>query len=280
VCFVGAGVFAGYRGRDDLTKMVLCKIENEMCYRTGDLGRLNPITRTFEYCGRQDFQVKLRGQRIELGEIESVIMEKASACIVTKTTYDNSDYLVAYVESKISEFDLRQHCLSRLPLYMVPSFFIILEKLPLNQNGKLDRKALPSVDFSSLSVSPIEGAQQTTEMERKVFSLWCQVLPHLTSMPSVSTSFFSLGGNSLSLIRLCRKYQTSFKYCVKKLTVIDLFRNLSIRDHALLILQHSKTGNGPIDTEWNCLNIIEGKMIFHRRSICTQPIAHDKKEKM
>jgi hypothetical protein len=257
--FLGPGVFAGYRGRDDWTKLVLCEINNEICYRTGDLGRLNPISRALEYYGRQDFQVKLRGQRIELGEIELIIMEKANTCIVTKTIYNNIDYLVAYVETKLSEDDLRQHCSSRLPLYMVPSFFVILEKFPLNQNGKIDRATLPSVDFSSFSVSSMEGDQITTEMEKKVFSIWSEVLPHLTSIPATSTSFFSLGGNSLSILRLYSKYQSSFPNSVKMFTAIDLFRYLSVKDHVFLLLQHSKTEKDSISDEWKFLNIIEGK---------------------
>jgi hypothetical protein len=254
--FLGRGVFAGYRGRDDLTEVVLCNINNEICYRTGDLGRLNPITRAIEYCGRQDFQVKLRGQRIELGEIESIIMEKASAVVVTKTTNDNSDYLVAYVETKMSKDDLRQHCSSRLPLYMVPSFFVILDKLPLNQNGKIDRKALPTVDFRSISVSSKEVDQVTTEMEKKVFSIWCQILPHLTSIPATSTLFFSLGGDSLSLIKVFRLYKEQLKY--ENIKVINFFRRSSIADHSQL-LEASQCANVVRSLDWISLNIIEGE---------------------
>src|SRR5271156_4293129 len=101
--FVGAGVFTGYLGHSDLTNQVLCKINNEIGYRTGDLARLNLKTHFFEYCGRQDYQVKLRGQRIELGEIESVIMETAAMCVVIKITHMKNDYLVAYVETKSNE---------------------------------------------------------------------------------------------------------------------------------------------------------------------------------
>ncbi len=258
MCYLGRGVFAGYRGRDDLTRQVLCKINSEIYYRTGDLARLNPITRLLEYCGRQDYQVKLRGQRIELGEIESIITEIANMCVVTKMTYLNNDYLVAYVETKTDEYDLRQHCSSRLPLYMVPSYFVIVDKLPLNQNGKIDRKGLPLVDFASLfaSFGKVENEQAATDMERQVFSIWYQVLPHLTSIPSTSTSFFSLGGNSLSLMKVYRLYQKEFKGY--HLNIGDLFRRSTIADHAFLLL-HSKTGKDLVNSQWNYLNIVEGK---------------------
>jgi hypothetical protein len=255
-CFVGAGVFAGYLGRNDLTKQVLCKINNEICYRTGDLARLNLNVHSFEYCGRRDYQVKLRGQRIELGEIESVIMETATMCIVNKITHMNNEYLVAYVETKSNEHDLRQHCSLRLPLYMVPSFFVILEKLPVNQNGKIDRKALPGIDFDSLSFSSKENEQLLTEMERRVFKLWCQVLPHLKSIPSISTSFFSLGGNSLSLMQLSRLYRQEFKQ--HHIQIIDLFGQSTLAAHVQL-LQENRIQDVGISDQWYSLNMMNSE---------------------
>ncbi|CAM4852406.1 unnamed protein product, partial [Rotaria magnacalcarata] len=92
---------------------------------------------------------KLHGQRIELGEIERCLLNitSISTCVVLKW---NDDYLVAYVQSShANEEQLRQHCQSHLPPHMIPSFFIILDKLPLNQNGKIDRKFLPLPELSS-----------------------------------------------------------------------------------------------------------------------------------
>ncbi|CAF4344581.1 unnamed protein product, partial [Adineta steineri] len=92
------------------------------------------------YHGRKDHQIKLHGQRIELGEIERCLLRASiSACVVIKW---NDDHLVAYVQSSshINEEQLRQHCQYYLPPHMIPSFFIILDKLPLNANGKIDRK--------------------------------------------------------------------------------------------------------------------------------------------
>ncbi|CAF1473510.1 unnamed protein product, partial [Adineta steineri] len=132
----GVGVFACYLGCDDLTQRALIEIDGEIFYRTGDLVRMGH--NGLFYCvGRKDFQIKLHGQRIELGEIERCLLNitSISACVVIKW---NDDYLVAYVQSShISEEELREHCQSYLPPHMIPSFFIILDKLPLNANGKM-----------------------------------------------------------------------------------------------------------------------------------------------
>ncbi|CAF1682357.1 unnamed protein product, partial [Adineta ricciae] len=133
----GAGVFAGYLHRDDLTSKALIHIDSDIYYRTGDIVRVD-ANGALHYRGRKDQQVKIRGQRIELGEIEKCILNTSvSACIVIKW---GEDHLVAYVQgSDVTENQLRDHCQSHLPPHMVPSMFIILDKLPLNANGKVDR---------------------------------------------------------------------------------------------------------------------------------------------
>ncbi|CAF1288652.1 unnamed protein product [Rotaria sp. Silwood1] len=145
----GVGIFAGYLGRDDLTAKTLIEIDDELFYRTGDLVRLDS-NGFVHYVGRKDHQVKLRGQRIELGEIEQCLLQSSpqvTACVVTK--YDD-EHLVAYVQSSdIDEELLQTYCHSHLPQYMVPSKFIILQQVPLNANGKMDRQRLPIPDFSS-----------------------------------------------------------------------------------------------------------------------------------
>ncbi|CAF4264562.1 unnamed protein product, partial [Adineta steineri] len=131
----GVGVFAGYLGCDDLTAKALVKIDGQLFYRTGDLVTVDNND-LLHYQGRKDHQIKLHGQRIELGEIERCLLNitSISACVVMKW---NDDYLVAYVQSSdTNEEELRGYCQSHLPLHMIPSFFIILVKLPLNANGK------------------------------------------------------------------------------------------------------------------------------------------------
>ncbi|CAF4244117.1 unnamed protein product, partial [Adineta steineri] len=132
LCVGGAGVFAGYLGRDDLSAKALLQIDGQLFYRTGDIVTMDN-NGLLHYQGRKDHQIKLHGQRIELGEIERCLLNitSISACVVIKW---NDNHLVAYVQSSshMNEAELRQHCQSQLPPHMIPSFFIILDKLPLN----------------------------------------------------------------------------------------------------------------------------------------------------
>ncbi|CAF1581586.1 unnamed protein product, partial [Adineta steineri] len=172
----GVGVFAGYLGRDDLTAKALVEIDDRQFYRTGDLVRMDN-NGLLHYQGRKDHQIKLHGQRIELGEIERCLLNitSISACVVLKW---NDDYLVAYVQSSHinEEEQLHQHCQSHLPPHMIPSIFIILDKLPLNPNGKIDRKQLPSPQFSSKHLTnSIELLLPTNDIEVSVHRIWCEI---------------------------------------------------------------------------------------------------------
>ncbi|CAF4173115.1 unnamed protein product, partial [Rotaria sordida] len=129
----GVGIFLGYLRRDDLTAKALLEVDGEIFYRTGDLVRMDN-NGFLHYQGRKDHQIKLHGQRIELGEIEQCLLNTSiSACVVIKW---GDDQLVSYVQSSnINEEQLHKHCQSHLPPHMIPSIFVILEKLPLNANG-------------------------------------------------------------------------------------------------------------------------------------------------
>ncbi|CAF5181234.1 unnamed protein product, partial [Rotaria sp. Silwood1] len=149
-------------------------------YRTGDLVRMDK-SGLLHYQGRKDFQIKLHGQRIELGEIERCLLNTSiTACVVIKW---DDDHLIAYVQgSDIDEEQLRKHCQSHLPPHMVPSLFIVLDKLPLNANGKIDRKHLPppsSLFSKSLPLDYSNNSEIKTaldEIESAVHTLWCDIL--------------------------------------------------------------------------------------------------------
>ena len=256
----GEAVFDGYFNRPDLTRETLVSLPKKLgaFYRTGDLVRLNSITGLLHYIGRTDFQIKLRGQRIELGEIEAVIMRSSSEiinCVVLKRNHDNEEHLVAYIQTKVTLniSMLRDECTKHLPLYMVPSLFVLIEHFPLNPNGKLDRKALPPPDFSLLLSSDptVTDEQPRTEIERQVSSIWCQVL-NLASIPSTTSSFFKLGGNSLLLIKLHHIYQTQFH---RTTNISDLFRRATIIDHAQLLEAHQIVS----EPQWQSFHITKGK---------------------
>ncbi|CAF3910821.1 unnamed protein product [Rotaria sp. Silwood1] len=158
----GRGVFAGYFGDNDMVRslnnnaLVRLPFEETLCYRTGDLCRLSE-TGNILYCGRADHQVKLRGQRLEIGEIEACIMrvEGVTNCVVMKQTNTRTqrDFLVAFAQSHDSNStnDLQKvimcQCNTQLPDYMVPSTVTVMDKLPLNVNGKIDRKQLLDIEL-------------------------------------------------------------------------------------------------------------------------------------
>ncbi|MEV6340616.1 non-ribosomal peptide synthase/polyketide synthase [Nocardia vinacea] len=174
-------------------------------YRTGDLvrWRANTTTGVLEYLGRADFQVKLRGQRIELTEIEVVLRRHEDierAAVVVHTDDHGNQRLIAYLVAATADQlhieQVRAHAAATLPGYMVPSAFISLTELPLNSNGKLDRKALPAPDFSEL----VSSRGPRTAREEVLCSLFAEVL----ELPTVGIddNFFDLGGHSLLGVRL------------------------------------------------------------------------------
>ncbi|CAF1305048.1 unnamed protein product [Rotaria sordida] len=230
----GVGVFAGYLGRDDLTAKALVKINELMYYRTGDLVRMDS-SGLIHYIGRKDYQVKLHGQRIEVGEIERCLLDTHIAtCIVVKW---GNDHLVAYVQgSDINEDDLRNHCRSRLPPFMIPSMFVVLDQLPLNANGKVERQRLPVPDFASLSTSTtISYGAPRTEMEKRVHDLWCKVLQSIDKKISTTAGFFTVGGHSLLFIQLYHHYQSVFGFDSQMLPITPFLQQATIAEHAKLL---------------------------------------------
>jgi aryl carrier-like protein len=252
----GVGVFAGYLGRDDLTQKALVEINGELFYRTGDLARIDN-NGLLHYRGRKDHQIKLHGQRIELGEIEQCLFNTSiSACVVIKW---NSDHLVAYVQSSsVSEKQLYEHCQSHLPPHMIPSIFIVLDKLPLNANGKVDRKLLPPPHFSSTHLRTyIEHKSPRNEIENKVHHIWCDLFQQ--NQISIDTNIFSIGGHSLLLMQLFHRYKTEFHVETNTLSITDLFQHPTIADHAELIHLCINKKQSIVDYHWSSLHITEGK---------------------
>ncbi len=256
LCVGGNGIFAGYLGRNDLTTKALIEIDGEIFYRTGDLVRMDH-NGLIHYQGRKDHQIKLHGQRIELGEIERCLLNTSiSACVVMKW---GDDHLVAYVQtSQMNEEQLRQHCQSHLPPHMIPSILIVLEKLPLNTNGKIDRKRLPSPDLPSLTSSTIETDAPHNQLEKRVHDVWCQVLRRDGQRISMITSFFSIGGHSLLFIELYHRYQQLFHFDTRELSIAPFLQHPSIAQHARLLQQI--TTNDMKSTQWHTLHVTQGRI--------------------
>ena len=204
----GAGLARGYLNKSELTLEKF--IENPfdlgtLMYRTGDLARWLPDG-NIEFLGRIDHQVKIRGFRIELGEIENQLLNYKAikeAVVIDREDKEGDKYLCAYIvcNTKVIVSELRQHLLKNLPEYMVPSYFIPLEKMPLNSNGKIDRRALPE-PYGSLAVgTEYEGARN--EVEEKLIKIWIEVLS--VENIGISHNFFDLGGHSLKATTLVSK---------------------------------------------------------------------------
>ncbi|MEW2019627.1 amino acid adenylation domain-containing protein, partial [Rhodococcus sp. NPDC076796] len=205
----GVQLARGYLGRTDLTadRFVADPFgePGDRMYRTGDLVRRR-ADGLIEYIGRTDFQVKLRGLRIELGEIESALLaepEVTQAAVLlhsSEQSEQSEQQLVGYVVSTDTDIDhdgLADAVRRRMPEYMVPSVFVVLDEFPLNASGKLDRKALPAPDFAS---QVQEYRAPSTETEIALVSIFETVLG--IERVGVDDDFFALGGNSLNATRV------------------------------------------------------------------------------
>ncbi|CAF4058212.1 unnamed protein product, partial [Adineta steineri] len=261
----GAGVFAGYLERDDLTAKALVEIDGQLFYRTGDLVTTNN-NGLLHYQGRKDHQIKLHGQRIELGEIERCLLNitSISACVVIKW---NNDHLVAYVQSSYSnEERLRQHCQSHLPPHMIPSLFIILDKLPLNPNGKIDRKQLPSPHFSSISLTnSIELLLPTNDIEVSIHHIWCEIFK--LNQISTDTNIYTIGGHSLLMMQLFHRYKIDFHLETNALSISNLFQHPTIIHHAQLIQQSITITHTLDDCSWSPLHLVLARASFAQERI-------------
>lgn len=215
ICIAGTSVGRGYWNNTELSAQ---KFECESAYsnlfdqvdrlyRTGDLGFWNHQGELV-YLGRSDQQVKVRGYRIEPGEIESCLNKYPGvreAAVIVKRDAQGENYLLAYVvmdhiavDHRLTDDDLiitqlKTHATNELPPYMVPAFFIPLVQLPLTTNGKLDRRALPSVDQWETAAA---DKQPTRFIQRRLAEHWCRILG--IQSPGLNTDFFAVGGHSLN----------------------------------------------------------------------------------
>jgi len=175
-------------------------------YRTGDLGRLRPEG-TLEFLGRRDDQVKIRGFRIEPAEVESVLDThpgvRRSVVVAREDDGDGERYLAAYLvpagEPAPAAAELHAYVRDRLPAYMVPSNFVMLEALPLTPSGKVDRRGLPAPDHLARAPRNVSVAPRTA-MEAAVAEIWSEVLG--VEPIGVEDNFFELGGHSLMATRV------------------------------------------------------------------------------
>jgi acyl carrier protein len=182
-------------------------------YRTGDLGRYRGDG-SIEFLGRIDHQVKVRGFRIELGEIETALGEHPivrEVVVLVREDAIEDKRIVAYVvlkqECATPTEELRRVLKEKLPSFMIPSAFVVLDSLPLTPNGKIDRKALPAPDHER---PDIEGAfvAPRTPIEEMIAAIWSQILK--VEKVGVHDNFFTLGGHSLLATQVVHRVRDTF----------------------------------------------------------------------
>ncbi|WP_162200396.1 non-ribosomal peptide synthetase [Kordia jejudonensis] len=230
----GAGVSMGYHNREELTatKFVHIQHAKEKVYATGDIARWLPDG-NIDFLGRNDHQVKIRGYRIELGEIESMLntfSENIQQAIVIVHEHQEEKTLIAYYAATeiIEKTTLKNYLLEKLPDYMVPSFFIQLDAMPLTPNGKIDRKQLPSISEDDIIKKSYVAPKN--EVEATLVSIWKDIL----SFDTIGTQddFFELGGHSLKINKLKNHIQKEFNVSI---SFNSLFLQTTIEKQASII---------------------------------------------
>ncbi|KQO29070.1 hypothetical protein ASF10_22615 [Flavobacterium sp. Leaf82] len=193
-------------------------------YRTGDLGRLMEDY-NIEFLGRNDFQVKLRGNRVELQEIESAASNYSSnirTVLANIVSYNSEQYIAVYYcsEMPISIAELKKYLMKYLPDYMVPTYYISLEEFPLTPNGKIDRKALPEVSFKDTIQT--EYIEAKDDIEIKIRKIWAALLNLEELQISTNANFFEIGGTSLKLLQLVKEIN-QLPEIKKEVTPVNIF---------------------------------------------------------
>ncbi len=237
----GDGLAKGYYNRPDLTAERFIPNpfsidEGARLYKTGDLCRYKPDGR-IEFLGRLDFQVKVRGFRIELQEIENVLRSHplVNDLLVTVFKDEKGDQqLVAYLTLKNKSEniidELRNHLKQNVPDYMIPQVFMILDQMPLNANGKIDRKVLPPPVIAADTSKDDMSFVQLSITEEKLKDIWKTILNH--DRFGINDNFFTIGGHSLLGVRMFIELE---KQLGVKLPLQTLFKSPTIKELAAVI---------------------------------------------
>jgi acyl carrier protein len=236
----------GYLNRQELTdtKFINNPFEQgtfSRMYRTGDLARWLPDG-NIEFLGRTDDQVKVRGFRVEPGEIETAIQQHPAVDAVVVLALPGKQggkELVAYIAAhqQLTVTDMRNYLGQLLPAYMIPSFFVQLDSLPYNTNGKINKKMLPDPLVAGLSAGN-EYEAPRNETEEKLARIWKTLLGK--DRIGVKDNFFELGGHSLQATQLIARIKKEFSVRINIQTLFNEPTIENISDHILFLLDQEQ----------------------------------------
>jgi amino acid adenylation domain-containing protein len=234
ICVSGIGLARGYLNKPELTREKFIPnphsgIPRDILYRTGDQGYWLSDG-NIEFQGRIDQQVKIRGYRIELEEIENCLMQHSDinhAVVLVCSHHQGDKFLCAYIVSARMHpvGELRRFLAQKVSDYMIPSYFVRLDRLPLTPNGKVDRKALPEPELEVTK----EFAGPRRELEKKLVEIWSGILGIETIKISIDDDFFQLGGHSLKATVMITRIH---KVLQVKIPIEEIFTHSTIRELA------------------------------------------------
>jgi len=241
----GDGLAQGYFQRPQLTSEKFVpnpfnQGSDSRLYKTGDLVRSRPDG-TLEFLGRLDHQVKLRGFRVELGEIESILVQHpkvTEAVVVIREDRPGEKRVVGYLVTTdgaaLDSSELRSFLASRLPDYMIPAAFVQLAAMPLTDNGKVNRRALPAPDWKNPARAK-EFVAPRSEHEQTLANIWAEVL-HLERV-GANDNIFELGADSLHMFQIAARANKAGLHVTPKLL-------LQHRTVAAVVAEMGTNGNG------------------------------------
>ncbi|RCJ27418.1 non-ribosomal peptide synthetase [Nostoc sp. ATCC 43529] len=244
----GDGLARGYLHRPELTQERFIDnpfIPGTKLYKTGDLVRYLSDG-NLEYLGRDDEQIKIRGFRVELGEIATIIIQHPDvrdAVVIAVNDTEENQTLIAYIVTDKQDIavQLLPYLQQKLPNYMLPSAFVVLDALPLTPNGKVDKRSLPTNEFIRPNTNKtLIAPRNFTELS--LVKLWENLLN--TTPIGVTDNFFNLGGHSFLAVRLMAQIQDRFGH---NLSLSTLFENPTIEKLAAIVSQpFRKSSNSPV----------------------------------
>lgn len=236
-------------------------------YRTGDLAKLKKDG-TIEYVGRIDQQIKIRGYRVELGEVEANLMvhKNVKQVIVINQNMNETPVLIAFIitvnNEKMDVQEFKSYLSKKLPDYMIPHQFVLLDKFPVNSNGKINKKIL--YEYKVNKTNNIVSISPETQIEKEIHTIWQQTLNN--NSIGLEDNFFDLGGHSLLILKIHKQIEEKFNI---NIPVVFLFQYPTIKSLANKISTHNKNPISIIEINTNAkkqrIAIEKQKKLFNRR---------------